>query len=93
MNITGHTFEKVEDTTGILSGERYEFFIHVEVDEDDDLYSENGLYIKVIFAVNEGTTKLMQYDIYEKTTDNYIDLALEEDEEKILHDYCVQHAR
>ncbi|RXI95579.1 pullulanase [Anaerobacillus alkaliphilus] len=93
MNIIEHTVEKIEDTTGILSGERYEFFINVEVDEDDDLYSENGLYIKVIFAVNEGSTRIMHYDIFEKTTDKYIDFALEEEEEKLLQDYCTQHAK
>ncbi|MCT8138454.1 pullulanase [Anaerobacillus sp. CMMVII] len=93
MNIIKHTVEKVEDITGILSGERYEFFIHVEVDEEDELYTEHGLYIKAIVAVDENTTRMMHYDIYEKTSDKYIDLALEEEEEQLLQEYCQQHIK
>lgn len=91
MNITGHTVEKVEDTTGILSGDRYEFFINVEVDEDDELFTENGLYIKVILAVHESENRIVQYEIHEKETNKNIDLALEEDEEQLLLDYCKQN--
>jgi hypothetical protein len=91
MNITGHTVEKVEDTTGIIVGDRYEFFLNVEVEEDDELYSENGLYIKVILAVDQNETRVVQYQIHEKETEKYIDLALEDDEVQLLHDYCKQH--
>lgn len=91
MNITGHTLEKVEDKTGIIVGDRYEFILNIEVDEDDELYSENGIYIKVIFAVEGTESRVMQYNIFEKTTEKFIDLLLEEDEEQLLLDYCKQH--
>jgi hypothetical protein len=91
MNITGHTAEKIEDKTGIIIGDRYECFLNVEVDEDDELYTENGLYIKAIFAVNDNEKRVLQYDLYEKVTEKYIDLALEEDEEQVLLDYCKKH--
>lgn len=88
MNIKGHTVEKVEDTTGILQGDRYEFFVSIDVEEEDELYSENGLYIKVIFAVEDHSSRIIQYDIFENETDKFIDLALEEEEEQLLLEYC-----
>lgn len=90
MEIIKHAVEKVEDVTGILEGDRYEFLLNVEVDEEDELYTENGIYVKVIFAVKNDETRIVQYHIYEKTTDKYLDFELEEDELVIIHDYCKQ---
>lgn len=90
MEITGHTFEKLEDPTGILTGDRYEFVLHLDVAEDDELYSENGIYVKAIIAVEEGQTRIAQYQLFEKGTNEYIDLELEDDEKEIIADYCRQ---
>lgn len=84
MNITGYEFEKLIDPTGILEGDRYEFFIDIEVDEEDEMYSENGLYIRLILAILGEKTWITQYHIYEKTTDKYLDFALEGVEEEEL---------
>ena len=91
MNITAHTVEKLEDPTGILTGDRYEFILTIEVPDDDELYSENGLYIKTIFAVEDNQSRVAQYQIFEKTTNRYLDFELEEDEEELIADYCKQH--
>ena len=91
MRITEYSMEKVEDVTGILTGDRYEFILYVEVPEDDELYSENGVYIKVIFATDKTSSRMIQYQIFEKITDKYIDLELEEDEETMLYDFCSNH--
>lgn len=91
MDITGHTVEQLEDPTGILTGDRYEFILSIEVPEDDELFSENGLYIKAIYVVESDQSRIAQYQIFEKVTDRYLDFELEEDEEALIEDYCKEH--
>ncbi|MBD1382920.1 DUF6509 family protein [Metabacillus arenae] len=93
MLITGHTVEKLEDPTGILTGERYEYILKIEVPEEDELFSENGLYLKSIFVLDENGSRIAQYQFFEEKTDRYIDLSLEEDEEALIIDYCKQHIK
>ncbi|MFD6441322.1 DUF6509 family protein, partial [Peribacillus sp. NPDC060186] len=50
LNITEYSVEKLNDPFGILSGERFEYFLDIEVPEEDELFSENGLYIRVLFV-------------------------------------------
>jgi hypothetical protein len=91
MNITGHEAEKLKDPTGIIEGDRYEFFLDLEIDEEDELYSENGVYLKVIFAVNNEKTRIAQYQFYEENTNKLLDFGLEEEEEKAVQEYCAEH--
>lgn len=91
MNIIGHTVEKLEDPFGLLSGDRYEFFLDLEVDEEDELYSEKGTGLKVIFVVNEHETKIASYHFYEKDTEQVLDFDLEEDEKELVLNYCKEH--
>ncbi|WP_033829463.1 DUF6509 family protein [Bacillus andreraoultii] len=88
MEIKDYHVEKLEDPTGILVGDRYEFILDIDVDEDDELYSDNGLYIKLIMAVDKETTRIVQYQIYERTTDIYLDFALDEEEEEMILEFC-----
>lgn len=88
MEITGHTLEKIEDPFGILTGNRYEIILHIEVPEDDELYSEKGLKIKVLIVENEGNYQLSHYHIIENTTEKILEFELEEDEELLVKDYC-----
>lgn len=88
MEITGYSFEKLIDPTGILEGDRYEFYIDIEVDEDDELYSEKGLYIRVILAVDNNGSRIPQYQIFERETDTYLDFALDEEEENQILEFC-----
>ncbi|SDM70978.1 hypothetical protein SAMN04488137_1559 [Fictibacillus solisalsi] len=88
MEITRHTMEKLQDPTGILEGERYEFIIHVDVEEDDELYVENGIYVKLIYAVLPENSRIVQYTLYENYTDNVLDFELEEEEEQELDAFC-----
>ncbi|XJZ25826.1 DUF6509 family protein [Bacillota bacterium Lsc_1132] len=92
MNITGHTVEKLEDPFGLLSGDRYEFFLDLEVDAEDELYSEKGIGLKVIFVIDQGKSKLSHYHFYEKGTEKVLDFALEEEEEGMVREYCLSHA-
>lgn len=88
MNITGHTVEKLEDPFGLLSGDRYEFFLDIEVDEEDELYSDKGIGLRVLFIVEENNEKISNYHFYEKGSDNVFDFALEDDEEALVFSYC-----
>ncbi|WP_062351894.1 DUF6509 family protein [Bacillus kwashiorkori] len=88
MNITSYSIEKLEDPTGILEGNRYEIITYMQVDEEDELYSENGLYVKIIFAAIENNSRIAQYNIYEDVTHKYLDFELEEDELLYLEQFC-----
>lgn len=91
MEITSHTVEKLIDPTGILVGDRYEFILQIEVPEDDELYTENGIYLKAIIAVVDDVVRVAQYQFFEKGSNEYIDLELEDDEKEYIADYCKQH--
>ena len=88
LNITGHTVEKLVDPFGLLSGERYEFFLEIEVEEEDELYSEKGVGIKVLFVIDEKGPRISHYHLYERGTEKVLDFALEEDEELTVFNYC-----
>jgi len=91
VNITEYTVEQIKDPTGILEGERYEFFLTVEVPEDDELYNENGLQLKVLFFVNGEQVKILNYHFYDSIENKYLEFALEDEEEKMVHDFCLTH--
>jgi hypothetical protein len=90
MNITGHEVEKLNDPTGILEGERYEFLLNIEIPEDDEMFSENGVYLKVILAVNDTGSRIAQYFFYEENTNEFLNFELEEEEESLVKEYCVK---
>ncbi|MZQ85308.1 pullulanase [Paenibacillus sp. 5J-6] len=91
FTITSYTVEVIKDPFGILTGRRYEFLIDIEVEEDDELYSESGLYIRAIYNVEEGKSGLLKYELYEKTTQLYLDFELEDDEVAEVDAFCKAH--
>lgn len=91
ITIINHAVEKLEDPFGILTGDRYEFFLHIDVPEDDELYTEKGLMIKVLYIIDDKGPRISQYYLIEKETNQYLDFDLEEDEEKLVGDYCANH--
>jgi hypothetical protein len=88
MNLTLHSIEKLDDPFGILSGDRYEIFFNLEVPEDDELYHEGGLLLKVLYVVEETNTRVSHYHIYEQDTNNFLDFALEDEEEAMVKEMC-----
>ncbi|SEN59307.1 hypothetical protein SAMN05192533_115128 [Mesobacillus persicus] len=88
MEITGHTVEVLEDPFGLLDGERFEFFLNIAVDEEDELYTENGLLLKVIFTATNEESRILQYYFVEQSTEKILDFALEDDEENLVKSYC-----
>ncbi|MFB6466183.1 DUF6509 family protein [Cytobacillus sp. Hz8] len=91
MIITSHTVARIEDPFGILEGERYEFFLNIEVEEEDELYSEYGLKLRVLYIVDEKGMRISNYHITENTTDQILDFELEEEEEELVNQYCKEH--
>ncbi|AHC19804.1 MULTISPECIES: DUF6509 family protein [Paenibacillus] len=93
LNFTTYTVDQIKDAFGILTGQRYEFIIDVEVEEDDELYTENGLYIRCLYLVDEEKTGLLKYELIEKVTNSYIDLELEDDELQAVENFCKEHVQ
>lgn len=89
--ITGHTVEILVDPFGLLSGDRYEFFLEVDVDEEDELYSDKGIGIKVLFIVDEQGPRISHYHLYERGSEKVLDFALEDDEEELVFNYCKEN--
>jgi hypothetical protein len=88
LNIIGHTVEKLADPFGLLTGERYEFFLKLDVDEEDELYSDKGVGLKVIFVIDGNEEKISSYHFFENESEKIFDLALEDDEEELVLNYC-----
>lgn len=91
LNITEYTVEKLTDPFGILSGERFEYFLDIEVPEEDELFTENGLYIRVLFVSEEQNGRLVKYDILEKGSDQLLDFELEDEEVAMITAFCLEH--
>lgn len=91
LNITEYTAELVKDPFGILAGKRYEFILDLDLEEDDELYSENGVAIRVIFKVDGNQSAVVRYDLIERTTNKPLDLDLEPEEEESLAAFCKDH--
>src|SRR5688500_13273527 len=88
FTISNYTIEQIHDPFAILTGERYEFKLSIEVDEDDELFSENGLFLRVIYRVDEASQGIVKYEIYETTTEHYLDFDLEADEVAMVAAFC-----
>lgn len=91
MEITSFSVEKVKDPFGIIVGTRYEYILDLEIDEDDELYSEQGVYLRVIYSVEEERTRIVKYELYERSTDRYLEFDLEEDELAEVDVFCREH--
>lgn len=91
FKITEYSVEKLKDPFGILSGDRYEFYLDIEVDEEDEMYTEQGLYIRVLYSVEEGESRIVKYELFEKAEDKYLDFELEEDELAAIEEFSRTH--
>jgi hypothetical protein len=89
--IAGYSVELIKDPFGILAGERYEFLLDIEVPEDDELYSENGVYVRVIYLVEESQIGIIKHEIFERKTEQYLEFELEDDEKEAVAVFCKEH--
>ncbi|PYI55706.1 DUF6509 family protein [Paenibacillus flagellatus] len=88
IDITAYSVERVRDPFGILPGQRYEFVLDIEVDEEDEIHSENGLFVRVIYAVEPERTGIVKYELFERTTETYLPFDLEDDEVEAIDAFC-----
>lgn len=88
MEITAYSVEEIKDPTNIIVGKRYEFLLDIEVDEEDELYTEAGIEVRAIIGENEGEVRLVNYFLTDKTSNESLDFALEEDEEAVITTFC-----
>lgn len=91
LTIKEYSVEQVKDPFGILTGKRFEFVCDLDVPEDDELYSEHGVYLRVIYLDDENASRIIKYDFYERTTDQYLDFDMEPEEEEELTAFCREH--
>lgn len=91
LTVTSYTAEQVKDPFGILSGQRYEFVIKLDVPEEDELYTENGVSVRAIVKVENGQPSMVSYDLQDSLSGELLDFELEEDEEAELFQFCSEH--
>lgn len=92
VNITSYEIEKIKDPTGIIAGDRYEFLLGFEVPEDDELFEEaSSLDLRVILAVLDTGSKIVQYHFLDRSNGKVLDYGLEEDEESVVLAFCMEH--
>lgn len=91
MEIIEYSVIELIDPTGILSGKRFEFKIYVRFDEEDELYTEQGTGVRIIYTIDGELEKVASYQLFDRATETYLDFGLEEDEETALSLFCKEH--
>jgi hypothetical protein len=91
VNVTAYTVEQVKDPFGILYGKRYEFILDLDVEEDDELYSQQGISLRVIYSVNGTSERIVKHDLIESNTNRYLEFDLEEEELVEVAAFCKEH--
>jgi len=91
ITITSYSVEFIKDAFGIIPGKRYEFVLDIEVPEDDELYSEKGLYVRVIYGVEGDAGRIVKYDIHERDTGQYLEFDMEDEEIALIESFCKEH--
>ncbi|MCL6602087.1 DUF6509 family protein [Paenibacillus wynnii] len=91
LMITNYTVDVLKDPFGILTGKRYEFKLDLDIPEDDELHSENGIYARIILKVDEDQTSVVSNDLLERTTDRLLDFDMEAEEEEAAILFCKEH--
>lgn len=91
MEINEYTVKQMNDPTGILAGERFEYKLYIKFDEEDELYSEGGTGVRVIYAVDEEVGRIATYNFFDRATEKALDFELEEEEEAKILEFCKTH--
>jgi hypothetical protein len=91
LTISEYSAELVKDPFKILVGQRYEFILDLDLPEDDELYSEQGVFIKLIYKVVDGQGSIVSYDLVERGSNRILDFGVEDDEEVALAAFCQEH--
>ena len=85
MNITQSAVTELRDPTGILTGKRYEVYLYLEFEEDDELLEEDAAGIRTIYIVDGEADKVTATYFFKKGTEQALDFELEDEEiEEVL---------
>ncbi|MDF2835477.1 MAG: pullulanase [Paenibacillus sp.] len=88
FTITEYTVEQIKDPYKIIEGERYEFLLDLEVDEEDELYQEEGVRLRVVYAKEGDNARIAKYEFLIAASGKYLDMEMEEDEEQAVFAFC-----
>lgn len=89
MEIKQFSVEEIKDPTNIIEGKRFEFLLDLDIDEEDELYTEAGIEIRVLVGQKaEGEIFILNYFLINKGDNSYLDFELEEDEEAMILNFC-----
>lgn len=91
MEITEYTIEKMDDPFGILEGDRYECLLYAEVDEEDELFSPEGFYVRVLYVVTPSEEKAVSVMLHNRADGQVLDFDLEEDERDLAVAFVKKH--
>jgi len=91
MNILAYMMEEIKDPTNILEGQRFEFLLDIEVDEEDEPYTEGGIDLRVIVSKNDDDIKIENYFFIQKSDQKVLEFGLEDDEEAEVLAFVKQH--
>ena len=91
MNILAYMMDEIKDPTNILEGQRFEFLLDIEVDEEDELYTEGGIDLRVIVSKNGDNIKIENYFFIQKSDQKVLEFGLEDDEEAEVLAFVKQH--
>ncbi|ARK23724.1 hypothetical protein SporoP37_02790 [Sporosarcina sp. P37] len=87
MQIVNGTVEELIDPTGIIEGQRYEVLLTVKVDEEDELFNEEGTGLRMLYSVKDGQRKMLTYQFYELATGSPFDVEWDEEEQAAAEQY------
>lgn len=91
ITIKEYSVDLLNDPFGILTGDRYEYMLELDVPEDDELYSETGIAVKVLYRVEDGAQSIVKYDLIDKKTSQPLDFELEEGELAVIETFCSEN--
>lgn len=88
MEIMEHTMEQLVDPTGIIDGQRYEFRLYIQFEEEDDLYAEAGTGLRILFAVDSKGERIASYHFFERATEKVLNFEMEDEEIDFISNFC-----
>lgn len=89
FEIREFTMEQMKDPFGILTGERFELLLDLIIDEEDELYTEEGVRLRVIYLKEaNGDSRVLKYEFLNAASNGYIDMEMTEEEELFIDAFC-----
>lgn len=88
FKVTEVEITEIADPFKILIGKRYELMLDLEVEEDDELFDEQGVKLRVVYVVDEEKSAISRYEFLNAVTSKYIDIEMEDDELAYITQLC-----